>query len=118
MSKTLSISLFTTPYTFENTYSALRLAEAALNKGYQVKFFAYADGVHNFTTNQKARGIPNAETLFSQLIERGLEVELCGTCLHFRGIGKDQLMEGAAPSSMRNLCEIIKTSDVFITLAF
>jgi hypothetical protein len=33
MPKTLSISLFTTPYVIENTYTGIRVAEAALKRG-------------------------------------------------------------------------------------
>ncbi len=118
MQKTLSILLFTTPYVFGNTATAIKLAEAALEKGYAVNIFAYGDGVHNFTIGQKAKGVPNAENEFRKLLEKGLRVELCGTCMWFRGIGKEILMEGAEPSSMKRLCGLIKKSDVFITLAF
>lgn len=118
MQKTLSILLFTTPYVFGNTATAIKLADAALEKGYTVNIFAYGDGVHNFTTGQKAKGIPNAENEFRKLLEKGLSVELCGTCLWFRGIGKEVLVKGTKTSSMKGLCELIKKSDVFITLAF
>lgn len=118
MPKTLTISLFTTPYVFENTYTAIKIAEAALKKGYRVNLFASADGVHNFTLDQKARGIPNAQEEFKNLIEKGLNVELCGTCLQFRGIKKGNLLENAKPSSMSKLCDLIKKSDVFLTLTF
>jgi tRNA 2-thiouridine synthesizing protein D len=118
MQKTLTISLFTPPYVFENTYTAVKIAEAALKKGYRVNLFASADGVHNFTLDQKARGIPNAQQEFKGLIERGLKVELCGSCLRFRGIKKDDLIENAVPSSMGKLCDLIKESDVFLCLTF
>ncbi|MFQ6108479.1 MAG: DsrE/DsrF/TusD sulfur relay family protein [Candidatus Aminicenantales bacterium] len=118
MPKMLTISLFTTPYVFANTHTAVKIAEAALKKGYRVNLFASADGVHNFTLDQKARGIPNAQEEFKNLMERGLNVELCGTCLQFRGIKKDDLMDKAKPSSMGKLCDLIKKSDVFLTLTF
>jgi tRNA 2-thiouridine synthesizing protein D len=116
--KTLTLCLFTTPYIFENTYTAMKIAEAALNKGYRVNLFASADGVHNFTLDQKAKGIPNAQEELNNLIEKGLNVQLCGTCLQFRGIKKDDLLENALPSSMNKLCYLIKNSDVFLTLTF
>lgn len=118
VAKTLCINLFTTPYTFQNTQTAMRLARAALARGYRVKVFAYGDGVHNFTSGQRPRGVPNPEEGFTALAREGLQVELCGTCLNFRGLGEAALMEEAAPSSMKNLCEIIRTSEVFVTLAF
>ncbi len=118
MPKTLTLTLFTTPYVFENTYTAIKIAQTALKKGYRVNLFASADGVHNFTLDQKARGIPNAQEKFKSLIEKGLNVELCGTCLQFRGIQKDGLMKNVSPSTMNKLCDLIKNSDVFLTLTF
>jgi tRNA 2-thiouridine synthesizing protein D len=116
MSKTLTIFISTTPYSSENSNTAIRLAEAALAKGYTVNLFASGDGVHNFTLGQKARGAPEAATRFAALIEKGLHVELCGTCLTFRGIAPGQLVPGAPPSTMKGLFALMKASDVFVSL--
>lgn len=114
--KTLTIFLTTTPYAFENTHTVLQLARAALDKGYTVNLFASADGVYNFTKDHQAKGIPNAAQEFAALIERGLHVELCGTCLTFRGIGVVDNLPGADPSSMKRLFGLVKASNVFVTL--
>lgn len=76
MARTLTLFLTTSPYTSENTHMATGLAEAALEKGYNVNLFASEDGVYNFTTGHKATGIPNPETRFKGLLEMGLRVEL------------------------------------------
>ncbi len=114
--KTLTLFLNTPPYSYENTHTALRLAHAALDKGWGVNLFASADGVYNFTRGHKAQGIPHAEKEFAALMERGLHVELCGTCLHFRGISAEHIAPGAEPSSMKRLFGLIKNCDVFVTL--
>lgn len=114
--KHLGVLLFTTPYSSENTDTAIRIARSALDQGHKVTVFAYADSVHNFTKGQKAVGIPNAEKEFQSLIERGLKVELCGTCLKFRGIENDFVVSGAQPSSMVGLNSMIDECDRFITL--
>jgi tRNA 2-thiouridine synthesizing protein D len=114
--KTLTLFLATPPYSHENTHTAIRLARAALDKGWAVNLFASADGVYNFTRNHQPKGIPHAEKEFADLIARGLHVELCGTCLNFRGIGAEQLAPGATPSSMKRLFGLMKKSDVFVTL--
>lgn len=116
MSKTLSMILWTTPYIFQNTSTAIKPARATLKKGYKANLFASGDGVHNFTRDQKASGIPNAEKEFGDLIKDGLNVELCGTCLNFRGIKHGDIIEGAERSSMKNLFELIQRSDVLLTL--
>lgn len=113
--KHLGILLFATPYSSESTSTVVRLARSARAKGHRVTVFAYGDSVHNFTKGQKATGITNAESEFSGLISEGLSVQLCGTCLAFRGIGKELLIEGAEPSSMRNLCALIDEVDRFIS---
>ena len=118
MSKIITLFLSTTPYSFQNTETALRIAEAALAKGHKVEVFASGDGVHNFTTGQRAVSVPNAETRFSKLIGQGLRVELCGTCLRFRGIPRDQQLPGTAPSSMKTLFDMAAKSDVFLSFGF
>ena len=113
--KRLGILLFTTPYSSENTDTAIKIARSALNQGHDVTIFAYGDSVHSFTKGQKATGITNAGSEFQMLLDRGLKVELCGTCLNFRGIGKELIIKGAEPSSMRNLCTLIDDCDRFLT---
>ncbi len=53
----------------------MRTAEAALKKGYRVNLFASADGVHNFTWDQKAKCTPNAQEEFKSLIAKGWLLE-------------------------------------------
>lgn len=76
MPKTFTIFLSTSPYTSENTLSAMRIAESALNKAQRVNLIASGDGVYCFLKAQKARGIMNAEEEFSRLIQKGLKVYL------------------------------------------
>jgi sulfur relay (sulfurtransferase) complex TusBCD TusD component (DsrE family) len=76
MSKTMTLFLSTSPYSYENTVTTVRLAESALDKGHTVNLIASADGVYCFLKKQKARGIMNAEEEFSRLIQKGLKVYL------------------------------------------
>ncbi len=76
MAKTMTLLLSTSPYSYENTSTAAKIAEAALAKGHTVNLIASADGVYCFLKGQKARGILNAEEKFSELIAKGLKVYL------------------------------------------
>jgi sulfur relay (sulfurtransferase) complex TusBCD TusD component (DsrE family) len=76
MSKTLTLFLSTSPYSYENTLTTLRISDSALNKGHIVHLIASADGIYCFLKKQKARGFPNAEEGFSRLIQKGLKVDL------------------------------------------
>jgi sulfur relay (sulfurtransferase) complex TusBCD TusD component (DsrE family) len=76
MPKTFTLFLSTSPYSFENTLTAVRTAESALEKGHMVNLIASGDGVYCFLKGQKAKGILNAEEQFSALIGKGLKVYL------------------------------------------
>jgi sulfur relay (sulfurtransferase) complex TusBCD TusD component (DsrE family) len=76
MQKTFTLFLSTSPYSCENTLTALKTAESALAKGHKVNLIASGDGVYCFLKGQKAKGLPNAEENFSELIRKGLKVYL------------------------------------------
>ena len=76
MPKTFTLFLSTSPYSYENTSTAIKTAEAALRKGHMVNLVATGDGIYCFLKGQKAKGITNAEEKFSELIGEGLRVFL------------------------------------------
>lgn len=76
MGKTMTLYLSTSPYSYENTVTSVRLADSALDRGHTVNLIASADGVYCFLKKQKAKGITNAEEEFSRLIQKGLKVYL------------------------------------------
>ena len=114
--RTLVLFLTTPPYAGENVDTAFRLAEAALAKGHRVRLFASADGVHVAELGQHPAGVPDALSGLRDLIERGLQVELCGSCLRYRGLGRDLLVQGAEPSSLKGLFTTVRESDAFVCL--
>jgi len=116
MSKTLTLFLTTPPYGYENTLTAMRLAQAALAQGHRVNLFASADAVYGFDRQQRAVGLPDHVQGFADLIESGLHVELCGSCLTLRGMSKDDVLPGSEPSSMKRLFGLAEGSDVFVTV--
>ncbi len=76
MAKTITLFLNTSPYSFENTYTAMKIAEAALEKGLETHLVASADGVYNFLKGQKGKGLPHAAEGFQSLMKKGLKVDL------------------------------------------
>jgi sulfur relay (sulfurtransferase) complex TusBCD TusD component (DsrE family) len=76
MEKRITLFLNTSPYNFENTYTAMKIVEAALDKGLETHVVASADGVYNFLKGQKGSGLPHAADGFSALIKKGLKVDL------------------------------------------
>lgn len=114
-SKTLVIFLATTPYGSQNADTALRLAEAALAKGHRVRLFASADGVHVAQAGQRPVGVPDTLAALHSAISHGLAVELCGSCLRFRGLRRDLLVEGTGPSSLQGLFAAVAEADAFVS---
>lgn len=76
MAKKITLFLNTSPYSYENTYTAMKIAEAALDKGLETHVVASADGVYNFLKGQKGKGLPHASDGFTTLMEKGLKVDL------------------------------------------
>jgi len=76
MAKLITLFLSTSPYSYENTLTTVRIAESALAKGHSVNLIASADGVYCFLKKQKAKGLTNAEEEFTKLIQKGLKVYL------------------------------------------
>ncbi|MBI2955044.1 MAG: DsrE family protein [Chloroflexi bacterium] len=95
----LGILLTTTPES-ENTHTVVRLAEAALTAGKEVRIFLMCDGVHN--TN---------DARFMSLIEKGAQISLCAYNADQRHVAqKDQVLWG----SQYDLAGIVEESDRFI----
>ena len=113
--KTLSIFLGTPPYGHENADTVIRLTEAALAKGHRVRIFASADAVHIAQRDQHPAGLPDALAGLTALIERGAQVELCGSCLRMRGLSSEQLVDGARPSSLKGLFTAVAEADAFLS---
>ncbi|UCD35453.1 MAG: DsrE family protein [Nitrospiraceae bacterium] len=76
MAKTITLFLNTAPYSHENTHTALKIAEAALDQGLETHVVASADGVYNFLKGQKGKGLPHAAEGFERLMAKGLKVDL------------------------------------------
>ena len=76
MSKKITLFLNTSPYCYENTYTTMKIAEAALDKGMETHVVASADGVYNFLKGQKGKGLPHAADGFRSLMDKGLKIHL------------------------------------------
>jgi len=114
--KTLTIVLAGSPYGGERAAQALRLAAAALDRGHEVNLFASADGTYAAVSGQAAKGLPNIGRELEELVGRGLRVELCGSCIRFRGLSADRLVEGTQPSTLKGLGAMLREADAVLNL--
>jgi tRNA 2-thiouridine synthesizing protein D len=106
----------TTPYTFQNTTTAVSLIKAALKKGHSCDVFLFVDGVVNASGLIKSPGNVNVADEWGELVKQGVKVSLCGECAHFRGVAKGNLIEGAKVAGTMRLSQIASKADRFITL--
>ena len=93
------------PYGTERSFNGLRLAKALAGKDAGVSVFLMADAVACAKAGQKVpQGYYNLELMIKAVVRKG-EVLLCGTCMDARGLGDDELVEGARRSTMDELAE-------------
>jgi uncharacterized protein involved in oxidation of intracellular sulfur len=100
------------PYGTERVYNALRLAQTlARQDSHEITVFLMADAVLGARAGQKPpHGHYNVELMLKRVAADG-RVLLCGTCMDARGLPADQMMEGAARSTMEELAQAIVAAD-------
>jgi sulfur relay (sulfurtransferase) complex TusBCD TusD component (DsrE family) len=72
MAREIVMFLSTTPYSFENTHTIFKLADAALRKGQKIRLIASGDGVFSIIKGQ----IPQSLSILEDLVEKGLKVDI------------------------------------------
>ena len=93
-------------YGTERSYNALRLANALVKNepSVEITIFLMADAVTCAKRGQKTPdGSYNLERMLKRFVAAPHRVLLCGACMDARGLGPDELLEGARRSSMDEL---------------
>lgn len=99
------------PYGTERLYNGLRLAHVLIKHDQHVTVFLMGDAVSGAKNGQKTPdGFYNAERMLRRVASKG-RVLLCGTCMDARGIGEDDIVEGAERSTMDALAEATEQAD-------
>ncbi|MFP3921188.1 MAG: DsrE/DsrF/TusD sulfur relay family protein [Dichotomicrobium sp.] len=101
------------PYGTERAFNALRLAHALIKRDPEagVTVFLMADAVAGARKGQQTPdGYYNIERMLKRVVTKG-RVLLCGTCMDARGIGEEELLDGARRSTMEELAEVTATAD-------
>jgi len=114
----ITIQVMVPPYSYQDLDTAMDIAEAGLDKGHDVGIFLFADSILSTFSNVKPvrmdRNIPvRMKTLIA---EKGLRVDICGICMDYRGVRREDAIEGATPSGLPELATLMATSDRFINL--
>jgi tRNA 2-thiouridine synthesizing protein D len=117
MKKGLTILLLSGSMKSMEPNTAVKLAGAALRKGYIVNLFCYGEGVTAIKEGQAPKRFPNVGNELNELIKRGMNVAVCETCSTARGLLRGEEIEGAKIGSLtKDFVEFLDVSDRLITL--
>ena len=101
-----------------DTNVAVKLAHAALEKGYGVRIFGYGEAVTLIKNGQDPKRFPNVGKETKEMLEKGLEVVVCETCCKARGIARGEEIEGTKIGSLTNdMSRFVAESDRMVTIA-
>ena len=118
MAKTMVIHLRTGSMMSMDANVAVKLARAALEKGYNVRMFGYGEGITVIKEGQDPKRFPNVGKEISELVTKGMTVVVCETCCAARGIHRGEEIKGTKIGSLTNdLSKFIKEGDKMITIA-
>ncbi|MFH1518846.1 MAG: DsrE family protein [Pseudomonadota bacterium] len=96
------------PYGTERSYNGLRMAHALAKHDTEgeVTVFLMADSVLCAKRGQKTPdGYYNLERMVRRVLSAKGRILMCGTCMDARGLTEDDMLEGAARSTMDELAE-------------
>ena len=116
----LGILFFDGPYQAQASETVIKLAEAALDKGHEVRIFCYMDAVNALLENQKQiEGIFNIEEGFREILNKGATIRLCNLCLLVRGTMKNCLKKECGDvkrAGTPDLAKIIEETDRLVVI--
>lgn len=119
----IGILFFSGPYQAQGPETVCKIANAAINKGHEVRIFCYMDAVNAVLRDQKEiEGIYNIEKGFREILAKGAIIRLCNLCLLVRGTLKNCLnreeCDGAdiKRAGTPDLAKIIEMTDKLIVI--
>lgn len=95
MGKELTILLKSGPMMSMEPNTAIKLANAALDKGYGVNIFCYGEGVLSIKKGQAPKRFPNVGKELTELVRRGAKLAICETCSTARGLHAGEEIPGS-----------------------
>ena len=116
----LGILFFDGPYQTQASETVVRLSNAALDKGHEVRIFCYMDAVNAALEKQKKiECIFNIEEGFREILDKGATIRLCNLCLLVRGTMKNCLNKECGDikrAGTPDLAKIIEETDKLVVI--
>ncbi len=103
-------------YGDERPYNALRYAKALVEEDGNVNVFLMADSVTCALEGQDTpEGYYNLGRMFKYLVNKGMDIHACGSCMDTRGITEEDFVDGVKRSTMDKLAEwTLRSDDVIV----
>ncbi|MDD1773511.1 MAG: DsrE family protein [Methanomassiliicoccales archaeon] len=111
--KTVAMMLFSAPFSSQYADHMCRLAERALEKGYNVEIFLYGDAVHAQMSEQRPKTFFPVGDAVGRLVEKGAAVYSCEICSIARGYIKGELKDGKKDYSSTKVIEGIRFCSIY-----
>jgi len=111
--KTIALMLFSAPFGSQCADHMCRIAERALDKGYDVEVFLYGDSVHAQMNEQRPKTFFPVGDALKGLIDRGAAVYSCEICSIARGYIKGELKDGKKDYSSTKVIEGIRFCSIY-----
>ena len=101
------------PYTFQGTHTLIQLANAALDKGYDIAgVFFFVDGVNNVNKNIKVEdGMVDIPAELKALHGKGVKISICSACAEYRGITEQDIIDGTELAGLATFSEYYEAAD-------
>jgi tRNA 2-thiouridine synthesizing protein D len=111
--KTLAMMLFSAPFSSQYADHMCRLAEKALERGYNVEIFLYGDAVHSQMNEQRPKTFFPVGDALGGIIDKGAAVYSCEICSIARGYIKGELKDGKKDYSSTKVIDGIRFCSIF-----
>ncbi|MGQ9722432.1 MAG: DsrE/DsrF/TusD sulfur relay family protein [Candidatus Jordarchaeum sp.] len=113
----IAILLFTTPFQFQNSDTAVEFIKAALEKGHEVTVIGLGDGVYNVAKFLIQEEMPSPVNKFREMTEHGVKFVNCFPCVTARGLSPEEdFIPSATIESTTTVLEIMQEADRFFAL--
>lgn len=111
----LMVIVHTPPYSTEDLDTAYHLIRAFVKRGNTCTLYLYGDAViavnKNTRPSRSDRFIPG---MIGDLVKMGVEVMTCGACMQYRGMKREDIVEGVKPAGLATLGEVSAKADRLI----
>lgn len=104
------------PYTYQDIDTLYYLSKVAIAKKHQVKIFLYVDSVIAVNKDLNSAGERNLYKKMDELAGLGAEIKICGVCVQFRGIKREQLLPKGELEGLPGLADMVNECDKFVNI--